>query len=218
MFVHNTKLQSTKLADPALCVQFTAGVICFSVAPVTGNIFLLLGLEDKQNLYCDFGGSINPSESPEGAAAREFCEESLCVINISLPVSFPEYECSIKKMLQSRNYLAKLEILQNTVDGIDQVRVYYIKQIPWQPCVKKSFQATKEQLLNGCIIHPAVLTGKDDIKHVDDHWLEKKKIKYWSLDRLRDVLKNNGKYKQHRFRKTFLPALAIVIKHLDSIR
>ena len=214
MMLHTIKLEATHLANPPCQIFISAGIICFSVHPTTSDIFLLLGEEETQETFCDFGGSINPSESVEGAAAREFAEESLCVIYVhGVEEIYDKYENSVKQHLLNGNYLLKLEILQNTVDGVDYVRVYFLKQVPWQPQVKDIFQQVKRAIVEGTIIHPAVQFNQDTFT-VEKQWLEKNKIKYWSLERLKYAIKNNGKYKHKRFRKTFVPVLVIVIQQL----
>lgn len=212
MFVPNLKLHATNLSNPACCVPFAAGIICFSISPITNNIYLLLGLESEQKVWCDFGGRLNDGESVEGAASREFCEESLCVIDMNTHVSsFEDYVISIKQMIRIENYYMRIEILQSTSDGIDHTHVYFLKQIPWQPKCKESFLNLRTQILNKQFLnHPSI----DSNQEIDVHWLEKSKIKWWSMDRLKDVIKNTGKYKQHRFKKSFLPALNVVLKIL----
>ncbi len=212
------RLSDTMLANPPKCTPITAGIICFSQAPVTNTIFLLLGLETKQRLWCDFGGRINPGESVEGAAAREFCEESLCIIDMSPErVAFSEYLGHAKQMLLKRDYFLKLNIVHNTVDDVDQSRVYYLKHVPWQPDIKQKFARLHANLMtqNISCSHPAILETSPSYI-LDEHWLEKTKIKWWSLDRLKDVLKNRGKYKKHRFRQSFLRVLNLVLDKLEE--
>lgn len=216
MFVHNTVVEQTKLCEPALHWPVSAGIICFSIAPTTGDVYMLLGLEDKQEMWCDYGGAINPAESIEGAAAREFCEESICAIKLNEDdeYDFMTYEQSLKRSLLAKDYVARIDILHKTVNDVDQVKVYFLKRVPWQPEVKVKFRTMRQQIVDLTIEnHPAIDVAN---KMVKDHWLEKRKLKYWSLVRLKDALKNHGRFKSHKFRRTFLSALAIAHSHLSS--
>jgi ADP-ribose pyrophosphatase YjhB (NUDIX family) len=221
MISASVALSSTKLASPPCCTPITAGIICFSVAPSTKNIFLLLGLEDKQKQWADFGGAINPGESVEFAAAREFSEESLCAIDLSSSrVPFEDYEETIRKTLYDGNYFMRLDLVHNTVDNVDNIRVYYIIQIPWSPYVKSRFADVRDRLLgrleldDETNLHPAI-KSREPLK-VDEHWLEKSQIKWWSVERLKGVLKNNGKFRDSRFRQSFLRVLDVILTQLDD--
>jgi hypothetical protein len=214
-------LSATSLAMPPCYTPITAGIICFSIAPSTKNIFLLLGLEEKQNQWCDFGGAIGIGESVEVAAAREFAEESLCVIDFERSaIPFEEYEQTIRQSLLNGNYFMRLDVVHNTIENVDNVRVYYLKEIPWCPYIKTRFAEVREQLLGNyemekeTIKHPAIQSFEP--LTIDEHWLEKSRIKWWSIERLKGVLKNNGKFKDSRFRQSFLRVLDIILTQLHD--
>jgi hypothetical protein len=185
--------------------------VCFSVAPDTSNVFLLLGQESRSQKWCDFGGQVNDRECVEGAASREFCEESLFAITLdqtASAVNLQEYRQLLKQALQNGDYFLKLDILQDsTAEVAHPVHVYYLVEVPWQPNVKDLFNHARDDLVTKNIIdHPALCHGK-----VDEHWLEKSKVRWWSLDRLKDVLRHNGKFRQQRFRSSFVTMLKIML-------
>ena len=120
------------------------------------------------------------------------------------------------------------------------MRVCYVKYIPWQPFIAERFRNVylslyklhcretlpqKIAYYNSLPIflktHPAVnVLYKDheisDIS-VKTEWLEKKQIMWWSLPRLNQVLKNDGKYKHHLFRYGFLSTLQITLNQISKL-
>jgi hypothetical protein len=224
------QIANTNLSEPPTHTCITGGMMCFSVEPKTQNIYILLGREtcfeqmnSTQGQWCDFGGKIHPGESVVGGAAREFAEESLCVVQLEQKYhAYAGYIERVQKMLQDEKYFLKISIILPQKDGIEHARVYYLKEVSWQPNVENKFVSTRAQLAEkegklpfSLRNHPSVsYDAETGNSKVDRHFLEKQSIAWWSVDRLSEVVRNNGKYKQHRFRKSFLPVLKIVVKTL----
>ncbi len=228
-FVNSRHLTDTLLADPPGQTFITGGILCFSVEPKTQNIYVLLGretcfeqMDSSQGSWCDFGGKIDASESAISGAAREFSEESLCTVKMFFKQehTYTHYIDTIKQMLQDENYFLKISIILPQKDGSEHVRVYYLKEIPWQPDIEEKFSEIRSKLRtvesNGvpCSLrnHPAI---KED-NTVNRHFLEKHSIGWWSIDRLAEVVRNRGKYKHHRFRRSFLPILRLIVHKLQN--
>jgi hypothetical protein len=163
--------------------------------------------------WCDFGGKINQGECVDDAAAREFTEESMCVVRL-----FDSDNPS-----NIGDYYIKLSVILPPKDGIEWVKVYFVKEVPWQVNVQYDFHRTRKQLLeinNGrrrvsdaMKNHPAVTHAGS----IDTHFIEKVEIKWWSLDQLNSIIQKNGVgSKVNRFRRSFLPALRIITKTLGS--
>lgn len=216
---------SRSLGDTFTMTTRTGGIICFSVEPKTHNIFVLLGretcfeqMDSSAGRWCDFGGKINLNETVIGGAAREFAEESLCVVDLPVTKNHPysKYVEQVKKMLQEKDYFMKL-----SAKAKDHDRVYYLKEVPWQPEIEHKFAETRVKLLSASRNpnhlpfslrhHPAVR----DLE-IDRHFLEKQSIAWWSLDRLAEVVKNQGKFKRQRFRRVFVPVLTQVVQELQQ--
>ena len=229
---YGVHLQHTALSQEVL-LFVTAGIICFSTEPKTQKMYLLLGQEhcfydfrtDKGD-WCNFSGKVDDGEDEVRAAAREFAEESMCVIRLfhgKAPLCTPEYVDEVHRMLVDGDYFLKVSVILPPEDLHERIRLYYLKEVPWQPDVPERFQQTREVFLKrrddflntevplDMCHHPGLTaTG------IDTHFTEKIELKWWSLDRLRDVLHNRGWYKHHRFRHAFLPVLRIVIDRLGA--
>lgn len=218
-------VMSRELTDTGLGPGRTGGIICFSVEPKTHNIFVLLGretcfeqMDSSAGRWCDFGGKINHTESVQCGAAREFAEESLCLVELPVTKNRPysKYMHQVERMLQEKDYFMKLSARAKDFD-----RVYYLKEVPWQPEIEQKFKEIRDKLLSasrnpGTLPfslrhHPAVR----DLS-VDRHFLEKQSIAWWSLDRLAEVVKNQGKFKRQKFRRVFLPVLTQIVQHLQQ--
>lgn len=205
----------------------TAGVVCFSIEPVTNSIYVLLGKESrfegdrvtdsKTGKWCDFGGRLKNTELTEEGAAREFTEESLGVVKLEAKPDNPtnsSYVDTVVTMFKNKQYYAKLKI-----ESKHNQRVYFLKQIEWQPNIENSFQNLRHTILNKETTetnkqnHPAF--GPDSKLNMD--YLEKICIRWWSIDRLTEVIRKRGCYKHEGFRKSFLPALSIILPKLRSL-
>jgi hypothetical protein len=56
-----------------------------------------------------------------------------------------------------------------------------------------------------------------DVLSINPEWMEKQQIGWWSLPRLRQVLRNGGRFKRHLFRYGFLPTMAVVIEKFINV-
>jgi hypothetical protein len=116
-----------------------------------------------------------------------------------------------------------------------KLRVCYVKSIPWQPCAPDIFHTVYKSLKHLQNLaskdskiqyykdlpdylknHPAIQINYEngnisDIS-IQSEWMEKQKIEWWSLSRLKNVLRNGGKFKYHSFRLGFLTTLGIVVE------
>ena len=205
-----------------MCTKFyqTAGVICFSIEPKTKSIYVLLGKEtcfegekitdSKNGKWCDFGGRLKSIETNELGAAREFTEESLGVISFTnlQPCGDNSYKDFITDMLEKRQYCLKLKLKTES-----NRRIYFLKQIEWQPGVEQKFQRLRYNIINRINTnHPAFDEG-----NLNKDYLEKYCIKWWSIDRLTEVIRKRGMYKNEACRKSFRPVLSILVPKLRTL-
>lgn len=203
----------------------TAGVICFSVEPVTKSIYVLLGKESCfegdqvtdsiTGKWCDFGGRLKNTEIAEEGAAREFAEESLGVIKLEEDSKKTStYLENVVTMFEKKKYYAKL-----IIESKHNQKVYFLKQIQWQPNVENHFNNLRYSIMNKDYpkknreAHPAF--GTDSTLNMD--YLEKVCIRWWSIDRLTEVIRKRGCYKHEGFRKSFLPALSVILTTLRGM-
>jgi hypothetical protein len=123
---------------------------------------------------------------------------------------------------------------------VRKLRVCYVKRIDWQPEIVDQFQET---YLNLCELkrlkdpglklklwnslpshvrfHPALTfhyDAENNVKNVfvKTEWTENQQIGWWSLPRLKYVIRNGGQYKKHIFRQGFLPTLEIILDEFDK--
>lgn len=130
-----------------------AGVL--PVALYKGTLFLLLGQERNNNLWCDFGGSPHKGEKPYKTAIREGSEElngflgdenefeALVTSNMILSISYDKYTSYIFKTNYDKklpyyfsnvNRFAELH-LKDKID-IEHNGLFEKKQIQWIPMSK----------------------------------------------------------------------------------
>jgi hypothetical protein len=124
-----------------------------------------------------------------------------------------------------------------------KVRVCYVNRIPWQPDLPEKFDKIKEvldklgdtenmqevlhcyhNLAPDMQQHPAIEvetdpdTGNIVGVYVKPEYREKQQIGWWSLHRLKSILRNGGAYKnKYCFRAGFLCTLAVVIEHFSAM-
>lgn len=128
------------------------------------------------------------------------------------------------------------------VNGSRRVRVCYVNRIPWQPDLPEKFDKIKEaldklgdtenmqdvlhyyhNLSPDMQTHPALEIDKDATGtvvgvYVKPEYREKQQIGWWSLHRLKSILRNNGCYKsKFCFRAGFLCTLAVIIEHFSAM-
>ena len=240
----SVSLISTSLyrKDPQHLRCASVGMICFSVDPQTKNIFILLGKEtcfhnfqSGRGMWCDFGGRPIAGETHAQTATREFVEESLTTTQIDdTRVKSSDMYNHVLQTLNRRDYYVKIEMLCQTHwisnnHAMERMRrIYYVKEIPWQPQIRDSFQSIrntfvdikkKHTLSADCPSplrqHPGLILTPRHLQ-VNSHYLEKHCVQWWSLDRLCKVIHNRGRFKNQRFRRSFLPILQVVVRQLKS--
>eukprot|EP00466_Bigelowiella_natans_P009727 jgi/Bigna1/137785/aug1.41_g12493 len=230
-------LQKTPSSRTSFQTQNAAGMMCFSVDPKTKNVYISLGQESLRNKpesrlgpWCDFGGRIEQGESEEMAAAREFSEESVCVVQLfemSGNTLCKNYANEVQSLLESKLHLAKCTMLMTSDEVQDGTKVCFLKQVPWQPEVPKAFSRTRTIFLDlqkgrdpnsmpfTTRRHPGLVRNSNHlVVGMDEHCTEKCASRWWSLDRLEEVLLNRGHFEHSHFRKSFLPVLHLVVSRL----
>lgn len=218
-YFQNVKLQS-------------AGMLVFSICPKTHNIFFLLGKDNPHGLHlgnwCDLGGRYEEGETDAMTASREFMEESLaCVRFNALKPNYKLYHAQILHMLETEDYYMKIAIILGNGNH-RRKQTYFLKQIPWNPEICHTFNMLRNQIsklqdtkLSSCPYtlkdHPALVKNYEkETLSVNPCFLEKQSINWWSLDRLKEVIKHRGKFKNQRFRKSFMPVLRVVVQHFEK--
>jgi len=122
-----------------------------------------------------------------------------------------------------------------------KLRVCYVKHVPWQPDISDTFQQVYQSLLQLSQIeklkdqieffntlpdriryHPACVVHKDSTGNIiqfsiKPEWMEKNQVAWWSLPRLKNVLRNGGKYKKNIFRYGFLSTLSMVVEKFTHL-
>jgi 8-oxo-dGTP pyrophosphatase MutT (NUDIX family) len=216
-------LRTTLLADAIhpLC----GGVVVFSIPPGCSTVYLLLG-QESNDFWSSFSGHVNDNETAPLGAAREFSEECLSVVDVvNLGETAGEnlnYQQRMTSLLQSRRYFLRLEI---AFQRAEQIRVFYVKQVPWQAAVCDRFDrlrslfkqstASQSPLPDDLKSHPAI-KSVDPVVELHSHYFEKTRIAWFSLERLQQSIRNGGRYKDERFHPVFLPALQLIVQKLTE--
>jgi 8-oxo-dGTP pyrophosphatase MutT (NUDIX family) len=141
----------------------SAGVLCYTVCPKTGDMYFLLGQERRYRAlrsaqcWSDFGGAAKPKEDPFRTASRECLEETM------LCVDFGEDggPCSGRGevLLSSRNTSSSSSLEDHLRNGdfalmivtsydCERDRLCIVKRIPWNPAVVRQFQKKRVQILS----------------------------------------------------------------------
>ena len=151
-----------------------AGVL--PIALYKGTLFLLLGQERHNNLWCDFGGGTINCEKPYKTAIREGIEElngflgnendfeKIVTCNMILSITFDRYTSYIFKT----NYDEKLPQYFTNVNNFAE---FYLKD--------KIYIKDKIYTKNK-------IDTKDKINTKDNGLFEKKQIKWFPLSEFRD--------------------------------
>jgi hypothetical protein len=258
----------------------SAGVLCYAYTETTHDIFFLLGKEksdpnwSQSNKWCDFGGSLQPQETEEQGAAREFVEESMGVVSLAMedygvimdstPPSFFTQIDKVTRVLEEKKYTFRLSVGVKKPNAVPQspstptlqpdlplepppttnkqnrTRVCYVKRIPWQPDLPEKFDQLRQVLVylhdlalenqslardyyltlaSGLQQHPSILVTRDPDKKitritVQEEYLEKQQLGWWSLPRLKTIMRNKWVYRDKNcFRTGFRTTLATVLEH-----
>ena len=142
-----------------------------------------------------------------------------------------------------RGFQVPVDPTQTPRAPVRKLRVCYVKRIPWLPdlperfdqvrdCIDRIKNLVQDNFMTEAIQyyhslsmemqnHPALTIARDQqgkisSLSVNPDFCEKQQIGWWSLHRLRSVLKNGGSYKsKFCFRIGFLSTLAVVIEQLS---
>lgn len=118
-----------------------ASLLCFAVCPA-GNVYFLLGKESgmyglpsKADNWSDFGGRCNKHDADYiETAAREFAEESMCVLgdqkSTEAELRDDRYICALSMSMSSRTK-----------------HVCFLKQVSWMPEVPAVFLKMRKMFL-----------------------------------------------------------------------
>jgi hypothetical protein len=260
----------------------SSGFLFYSHPPNSNNIYFLLGKDDYNNKWSDFGGRRDTNELEIDCAVREMMEETLCTVRFdennhhhTVPRTYDEYFNSVKQILLRKDFTYRIGIdvklnqeYTSIVDTknkfnrqtlsvssvsnfsnyipcnhqhrVRRLRVCYVKYIPWQPDLPLSYSKTYAYLYhlkNRSTLsekigyyktlptyiqtHPAIIVDRTPGLHITNitvlnEWLEKQEIRWFSLTRLKNALKNGGKYKKDIIRYGFLSTLSVVIEKMSK--
>jgi hypothetical protein len=294
------------------CV-LSAGFLFYSHPPNSNNIYFLLGMDDYNGKWSDFGGRRNDGESEIDCAVREMIEETLNVIQfeegvhvndtdendndfISNDISpkkveielkktntanlYDEYAENVKRMITKKDYTYRIGVNitlkqeretsfdnRRTFDNrhkynpqllsvssassfshfvpcknksfIRRLRVCYVKYIPWQPNLPSLFSERYAQLYHlkklsslsdkidyfkslprNMQSHPAILVerNENEISNITvlNEWMEKQQIAWWSIHRIKNAIKNGGRFKKNVLRYGFLSTLSVVVEYMTK--
>jgi hypothetical protein len=218
--------------DTYIYKPYSVGVICFTIDPGNQNIYLILGQESDFNhlidgstgSWCDFGGKPMDGESLTETAAREFSEESLNIVrfdkSFKCPPHYNEYKQVFRECLDSGDYVMCIRFFWGMV-----LRVYFLKEVPWQPEIVEHFDNSRNNFMKiiktgQCPFslrnHPAITFGPSMRPQISGTYLEKYKVCFWSLDRLKYVVNNHGRYRGQKFRSSFVPVVKFLIRYFKK--
>lgn len=150
----------------------SAGVLCYSYAESTGDLYFLLGRERASggpwsragcSRWSDFGGAVHDGESDVQCASREFVEETMGLVHLTHNnADADESTCyytqaqDTEAILRQDNFTLRISLDTNTdrvvsacpvnEDEPQRLRVCYLKRIPWQPDLPDKFDHLKHFL------------------------------------------------------------------------
>lgn len=217
-----------------------ASIIAITKDPIHGNIYVYLGRErrypqwSESETWSDFGGGVrycpstNIPETAETTAAREFWEETACMMHFEQEANkdgtyvHPSFEPMRAALLEHR-YLMRINISQP--DGAEYA--CWVVQTAWAPDfpmrfakLTRALRAKKDYGIDSCDIprtHPAIINDR-----VNSVFTEKTSIALFSLPILQRALEdNNAICRRHNrveyLRSTFATRLRLVLTHLGLI-
>jgi hypothetical protein len=140
---------------------YGAGVLPFAIVPETNDIYILLAKENivhqwrGSNKWCEFTGSFNPAfdSDPADTAAREFLEESLCVVPFHQHQDQQHYRNQISTKESIAAELRKDEtnsfkiITNSSKDKKTPIHYCFVREIEWIPDLPERFAKTRKVLL-----------------------------------------------------------------------
>ena len=194
-----------------------ACILPFCTEPRDGRIYFLLGKERQTNkwmraseLWSGFGGRpLSRSESAEETAAREFVEESSCMVKFFQRDTLPRTaHADIADALKRREF--KFSIQFTTPPGASssptKVYVVFVCQIPWDPDCLHRFQAHRKSMLQRCMPttttpaaaadtdHPALSRSDADPSQfsLNKDYMEMQQLGLWSIPQLLRAVNTSG--------------------------
>jgi len=156
--------------DAALEIRFVGGcVVPVMFHPHTGLPLVLLAAEAKRtrlgrcyNEWDAFGGKVEPEETVEYAAAREFIEESMGVIELDCvggELDGVHTVDTIARCLTARQYLARVDLSylrrRDAVPRLTVYSVFFVRAV-WDTEVPARFAALRRDLLRARTILKAL--------------------------------------------------------------
>ena len=227
---------------------WSAGIMCYAYSEQTQDIFFLLGQDKAYaNRWSDFGGAMKSGESETQCASREFVEETMAVVPITQSQQQQQqyvHPDDVRFALEQRNFTFRVSGTA-AKDPEEHQRVCYVKRIPWQPDLPEKFDHVRQHLdqvlkiasQDGMEVaiaywstlpqsiqeHPAfsITRSENDVISsvtVKPEYTEKQQIGWWSMFRLRTILRNEGAYRnKFCFRIGFLSTLAVVVEHFSCM-
>lgn len=228
-----TRLQLQQNPTPA--VQ-CSGVLPFSIDDATSTIYVLLARSScfdasihPTGAWGDLGGHTKPEDhdDPAACAAREFSEESMCVMNLrgqGTAINARLCRRRAHSALQDGDYAFLLDMNYGT-----HRNVMYVVGVQFDPAIPRKFKSVREKLLQvelgatrgelPAIIrsHPALAC--DPTCAVNDDYLEKDALRWFSLDFLAELLaQRNASLGPVRLRRAFVPMIQLVVNKLNVLR
>ena len=201
-----------------------ASIVPFSVDPIHRNVYFLLAQERNgrwrgANTWSDFGGKRCGSEAPSRTASREFFEESCATVRVE--DGLPRTASDIERCLADQRYAFRIDF----EGGGGHDYVTFVKQVPWQPSMSKTFNQTIKALVRArhgaplppsLRMHPAVTPGTDSAS-IHDGFLEKQQLRYYSVPQLYHALAHpSQRLCSSRLRVPFSHRLTIILKHFTA--
>lgn len=222
---------------PPLCSDILgAGMLPYAMSP-RGELYFLLGKEAPnprwgrpEEKWCDFIGTTKPSESDVDTASREGIEETAAVVRMSdSDTSQWSPQEVLRSALLGGDYAHRISTAAKP--GDTRQRVCYLKQVPWQPDAPVRFRSvtqklraladiedaalrrqTYERLSPSMKLHPAFRVSLEGDLIVAKEYLEKTRLRWFSVPQLFAVLQRAGTYDpKFPFRIGFTPTLTMAL-------
>jgi hypothetical protein len=211
----------------------TAAIIPYACDEITGTIYVLLARSTFTGSWGDLGGALDAEDGGDvrKAAAREFCEECLCSLQISFkrPLRTPgAYYKNVERDLMNGVYTCRIEQTlqqkQDTPRGVDNTiieykRVFFLKRVPFNPKASTRFSDSRRSLQDRPVENafPLIFRPRHNILsfqgEVPPRLLEKDRIKWFSVDHLVEVLQM-GKGSRVKMRTSFRSPLIVAVQEL----
>lgn len=177
-----------------------ASVLPFSIDPQNQGIYIWLAQERHCGAWAgsltwsDFGGAIDAVDEGIAAkcAAREFHEESMAILPMTDDEATADMfhegarqdTAAVERMLAAGEWVFRV----NMVVSEGHEYVTFVKQIPWCPAIQQSFCRVRRAALQSTLppSHACITDGR-----VDDRFLEKARLRLFSVPQLRRMLRRH---------------------------